>query len=433
MGKESWVKTRLADLCDSVEYGFTQAATDVPEGPKFLRITDIVKEIVDWDEVPYCQVEPATAQKYRLHHGDIVIARTGASTGCSAYINHPPRAVFASYLIRLRINERADSRFISYFLKSPKFWKYIESVRGDKSAQPNASAKTLTQVELDLPPLEEQRAISSILASLDEKIELNHKMNITFEQIAQTLFKRWFVDFEFHGKEGEPLESSLGAMRDPNIRFMPKEWELKRLGDVVAINAKRIGKDYPFETIEYVDISSVKAGYLLNTKRYELKDAPSRAQMLVSHGDTIWSAVRPNRKSFLFINNPSANLVVSTGFVVLTPNKIRPCYLYYWVTTDEFVNYLSSNADGSAYPAVRPNHFAEALIVVPDEYRLNLFEQSVEPLRNKITENEQENIILRDIRDMLMHGLMSGLLVGRRSTLAGTFARANRVFTSKRS
>jgi type I restriction enzyme S subunit len=272
-----------------------------------------------------------------------------------------------------------------------------------------------------LPPLEEQRAISSILASLDEKIELNHKMNTTLEQIARKLFKRWFVDFEFHGKEREPLESSLGAMRDSNIRVMPKEWDVKRLGDVATINAKKIRKDYPFETIEYVDISSVKAGYLLNTTRYELKDAPSRAQMLVSNGDTIWSAVRPNRKSFLFINNPPANLVVSTGFVVLTPDKIRPYYLYYWVTTDEFVNYLSSNADGSAYPAVRPYHFTEALIVVPDEYHLNLFEQSVEPLRNKITKNERENSILCDIRDMLMPGLMSGLLAVRRTTLAGTF------------
>ena len=116
-----WVEYKLEDLCDSIDYGFTTSAKKEPVGPKFLRITDVVSGYIDWSTVPYCESDKETTMKYLLHDSDIVIARTGASTGNSMFISNPPKAVFASYLVRLQIAEKVHPRFVSYFLKSHAF------------------------------------------------------------------------------------------------------------------------------------------------------------------------------------------------------------------------------------------------------------------------------------------------------------------------
>jgi type I restriction enzyme, S subunit len=97
-----WIECSLAEACRSIDYGFTASAADHKSGPKFLRITDIVSGYIDWNTVPHVTADDETIAKYQLHDGDIVLARTGASTGASAYVKNPPPAVFASYLVRLQ-------------------------------------------------------------------------------------------------------------------------------------------------------------------------------------------------------------------------------------------------------------------------------------------------------------------------------------------
>jgi type I restriction enzyme S subunit len=192
-----WIECTLADACASIDYGLTASASATSAGPKFLRITDIVSGSVDWKSVPHVDADAATAKKYSLAAGDIVLARTGASTGASAYVKDPPASVFASYLVRLKARPEFDSRFLAYYLKSEPFQQFIRGVIGDKSAQPNASASTMTKAPLRAPrDLPEQRRIAHILGTLDDKIELNRRMNETLEAMARALFKSWFVDFD---------------------------------------------------------------------------------------------------------------------------------------------------------------------------------------------------------------------------------------------
>ncbi len=166
MAVDEWIECKLADACSSIDYGLTASATDSAVGPRFSRITDIVSGSIDWEAVPYVVADPATTERYRLDDGDIVIARTGASTGASVYIKEPPSAVFASYLVRLKTKPDFDSRFVAYYLKSDVFWSFIRGVLGDKSAQPNASASTMTQAPLRAPKSgETQRAIAHILGT----------------------------------------------------------------------------------------------------------------------------------------------------------------------------------------------------------------------------------------------------------------------------
>ena len=178
--EKPWVQCSLADVCSEINYGLTASASDTAIGPRFLRITDIVSGQLDWNTVPYVLADEETIAKYRLHDGDIVIARTGASTGSSFYVKNPPVAIFASYLVRLQAKPDFDSRFISYYLKSEKFGEFIRGVLGDKSAQPNASASTMTAAPFSAPKdLKEQCTIANILGTLDDKVELNRRMNQT--------------------------------------------------------------------------------------------------------------------------------------------------------------------------------------------------------------------------------------------------------------
>lgn len=139
-----------------------------------------------------------------------------------------------------------------------------------------------------------------------------------------------------------------------------------RLGDVVNINPESIDNDYPYSEIEYIEISSVGSGTLSGVKRLQIDEAPSRAKRIVRKNDTILSTVRPNRRSFLFIKNPPANLIASTGFAVLRPsNQIDSRYLYYVISHQEFTDYLTNNAKGSAYPAVDVETIERAIIPFP--------------------------------------------------------------------
>jgi type I restriction enzyme S subunit len=191
---KGWKKVKLGEICKDISYGYTASAKSNPLGPKFLRITDIVQERINWDEVPYCKIDEKKAEKYKLKIGDIVIARTGATTGYNKIIKNNINSVFASYLIRYRVNsEIADPFFVWYNLQSSYWYGFVDNIIGG-SAQPGANAKQFADFDFYLPPLPEQKAIASVLSTLDDKIDLLHRQNQILEQMAQTLFRKWFIE-----------------------------------------------------------------------------------------------------------------------------------------------------------------------------------------------------------------------------------------------
>jgi type I restriction enzyme S subunit len=145
-------------MAESIQYGHTASAVERKDGPRFLRITDIQDGCVNWDTVPSCNIPKEDIPKYRLASGDLVFARTGATTGKSFLIGECPEAVFASYLIRVRVSGGVDSRYLSAFFQSPDYWQQIE---GGKRGigQPNVNGTVLGQVQFPVAPLPEQRRI----------------------------------------------------------------------------------------------------------------------------------------------------------------------------------------------------------------------------------------------------------------------------------
>ena len=117
MTMANFQKVKLKDICERIDYGFTASASEFNIGPKFLRITDIAHSSVDWDGVPYCEISETEKKKYLLIDGDIVVARTGATTGYAKCLKNPQEVVFASYLVRFRVNKTNDSRFVGHVVE----------------------------------------------------------------------------------------------------------------------------------------------------------------------------------------------------------------------------------------------------------------------------------------------------------------------------
>ena len=174
---EGWEKQTLANLAKSVSYGFTASSSKEEIDPKFLRITDIVPTMVNWDEVPFCKATEENIQRNRLEVGDVVVARTGATVGYAKRISFLKcQTVYASYLVRFRFHTPAISFIAGIFMESDAYKDYVKNHAGG-AAQPNANAKVLGSAVLLIPPkiLQEQfsDSISVIFCQRDTLIRHN--------------------------------------------------------------------------------------------------------------------------------------------------------------------------------------------------------------------------------------------------------------------
>jgi len=141
---------KLGDL-SSIDYGYTASASPDERGPKFLRITDIQDGVVDWERVPYCEIDPRKIDRFKLRDGDIVFARTGATTGKSYLISNPPESVFASYLIRVQVDSEIIIPELLYlFFQSENYWTNVRNGTSG-SAQGGFNASKLAALEISFP------------------------------------------------------------------------------------------------------------------------------------------------------------------------------------------------------------------------------------------------------------------------------------------
>jgi len=169
---KGWEVKTIADLCESVSYGYTASATREEIGPKFLRITDIVPDLIDWAGVPFCEIPEDKAPKYLLEPGDIVVARTGATTGYAKRLNKlHPETVFASYLVRVRAGEGVSNRILGVLMESDDYKQFIKTNIGG-AAQPQANAVVLTSMRLAVPPAQIAEKFDSLVAPMIDEGEL---------------------------------------------------------------------------------------------------------------------------------------------------------------------------------------------------------------------------------------------------------------------
>jgi len=289
---------------------------------------------------------------------------------------------------------KADARFIKYLFDAHLQRRFQRFTQG--AAQDNLSREKLLSLKFPVPNIRTQNQIADRLAAYDDLIENNRRRIQLLEQAARQLYKEWFVRLRFPGHEHVKIKDGV-----------PEGWSVASLKDVAEVNRASIGNNYQGD-IEYIDISAVSPGVVNAITKHQLSDAPSRARRIVSHGDIIWSCVRPNRRSYAIIWNPPENLIVSTGFAVISPLQVPTSFLYQALTTNEFVGYLANNARGAAYPAVTASDFEAARVLLPKRHLIDQFDEIASPVISQIQNLRQQSTKLAEARDLLLPRLMSG-------------------------
>ena len=402
MPAEKWDRVILREICDSVNYGYTASANPEPIGPKFLRITDIVPEQIDWTSVPHCEIVDEKFSKYQLAEGDIVIARTGATTGYAKRIRTEHQVVFASYLVRIRVNSKYDNRYVGFVVESDEYKKFIQLNLGG-AAQPNANAQVLTSFPISLPPLTTQRKIAAILSTYDNLIENNTRRIKILENMAQTLYREWFVHFRFPGHENV-------LMVESPLELIPQGWEILKYSDIVDLSRKGINPTkFPDETFAHFSIPAFDSGQMPSL---EEGSSIRSSKYLIAEGCVLVSKLNPRipRVWFPFLNTEH-RAITSTEFLMLTPKPPVDCvFLYNLCRSPEFSAELAVRALGTSgsHQRVKPNEFLGMSVLIPTQFLLSSFCEKVAPILSISNTLRLKNANLRQTRDLLLPKLISG-------------------------
>jgi type I restriction enzyme S subunit len=362
-----------------------------------LRTTDLSSHgEISYSTMPLARIDENKFESHFLKKGDLVISRSGRIGTAAIFEEFDLPVLPGAFLLRFRLCDDVEPKFYRYFFNSPVGRSLILSV-AKGAAQQNINLTNVELLSIPRPSKREQKAIVSILSPYDDLIANNRRRIALLEEAARLLYREWFVCFRFPGHEHVKI-----------VAGNPEGWERLTLGAVAETNHDSYSaKELPDE-INYIDISSVTRGRITSKTLMTAAEAPGRARRKARDGDIIWSNVRPNLRAHALILEPEANDVFSTGFTVLTPKKIPFTWLYQFVTADRFVGHLVNHATGAGYPAVRPDDFERATVVVPPKALLTYFHETTEPSFRLIAKLNIQNAKLAQARDLLLPRLMSG-------------------------
>lgn len=310
--------------------------------------------------------------------------------------------------------EKADYRFVFYYLRT-QYQKLVDLKNG--GAQQNLNATLLKEYLFPKVALQTQIKIADFLERLDYKIILNTQTNQTLEEMAQAIFKSWFVDFDpvkakMRGEQPEGMDADTASLFPDKLDCetgLPEGWSDGTISDIAKLNGKSWTKKKHPDEVHYVDLANTKNGVIESITSYTFEEAPSRARRVLNSGDTIVGTVRPGNRSFAYIGQTEQPLTGSTGFAVLTPNEeFWTSFAYLATTNDDAIEEYARLADGGAYPAIKPTIVAETICAIPSEDIAKKFWEITGPMLKKAHQNRLENEELAALRDTLLPKLLSG-------------------------
>jgi len=395
---DEWKETSLRDVSEEITYGYTASATMNPTGTKFLRITDIVNEPFDWDTVPFCEISDKDKQKYKLHNGDIVIARTGATTGYNRTIQSVQNAVFASYLIRYKINpQKADPFYVGYNLKSYEWKGYVENIMGG-SAQPGANAQQFANYEFLLPPLPEQQAIAEVLGSLDDKIDLLHRNNRILEEMAETLFLQWFVVEAGNDWDKVLLGDFVSVLRGLSY----KGSGLTERNDPKAVPMVNLNSIYERGSFKHEGIKYYNGEYKVRHEVYPGDVIVANTEQGHEYRLIGYPAIVPRRlgKKGIFSQHVFK--------VIPKTDRLTSHFLYHLLSTPSVHDQIIGATNGTTVNMLSAVGIEKAEVSLPKNNEIREFEDLVTPVYKKKEDNEDHIHTLEQLRDTLLPKLMSG-------------------------
>lgn len=309
-------------------------------------------------------------------------------------------------------NERVEPRFLYYNFKT--LGAALEGAGGGGSVYTNVSKNRFADIEISLPSLSEQRSIASILGSLDDKIELNRQMNETLEQVAQALFKSWFVDFDPVRAKVEGRDTGLpkeiadlfpDSFEDSELGEIPKGWKVGQLSDIAknlrrSIQPEQIDSSTPYIGLEHMPRHSIALSdwaYAseLESNKFEYK-----------RGEILFGKLRPY---FHKVGIAPLDGVCSTDILVIAPmEKEWFGFSLGHLSSEALVSYTAAGSTGTKMPRTSWSEMARYPIVLPTKSIAAIFSSFVEPSVEKITANIHESKAISTIRDLLLPKFLSG-------------------------
>ena len=405
-----WKECRLGDVCDLVA-GYAFKSSDFGEYPcKVIRIGDIRPPFVDDDNatgVNTLNYNLHKLTKFEIKRGDFILAMTGATIGKIGLYVSAEKAYINQRVLLFRPNEHINRQFLYYALNVRSFTSYIINHVDSESAQPNISAGTIGKFTLSIPPLSEQKKIAAMLSSLDEKIETNRKINARLEELAQAIFKSWFIDFEpFGGK-------------------MPEEWDYRYVSDfpheIETGKRPKGGVSGITEGIPSIGAESIKGiGYYDYSKTkyipYEYAESLKKGRIqdfdLLIYKDGGKPGYFIPDFSMMGLGFPFKEMVLNEH--VFRLNLVKPelnIFAYFYFKTDDVMNYLNSVGGKAAIPGINQKNVEDIKIIDLNVAKVTEFGTIVLPMFKTIFENCKESARLAALRDTLLPKLMSGELI----------------------
>ena len=386
----SWQRVRLADTCDLIA-GFAFKSKDFGNYfEKVIKITNIEPPFVnmkDLQGVDLSMYNKDKLQKYIAKKGDYVFAMTGATIGklgkiCDgeAYINQR--------VLMFKPKKDIDKKFLFYILSQKNFYQYVINHIDSESAQANISANSIGNYEFNIPPLDVQKRIAGVLSVLDDKIELNNKINQNLDLQAQSLFNEIY-----NSSENGVLSDIVDIVESGN---RPKGGACP--SGIPSIGAENIEK---FGVYDFSKEKFISEEFFDNMKRGK-----------VQSGDVLLykDGAYTGKVSMALDGFPHKKCALNEHVFLLRANdKCSQFFLYYCLSCDKNKTYLHNLACAkAAQPGLNQQELLGMPIFIPEYDKIEKFTDIVNPLMHKIAQNALENIKLSAIRDALLPKLMSG-------------------------
>lgn len=370
----------------------------VSEGTPIITVEHLGENRILHENLPkVSDQDKERLKKYWIQEGDIVFSRVG-SVDRRAYVKIRENGwLFSGRCLRVRPQENVNGKYLSYFFGLEAFKKKIRGVAVG-ATMPSLNTSIMSDIDVSLPDLKTQTQIASILSSLDDKIELNLQMNQTLEAITQALFKEWFVNFNFPGFEGELVDG------------LPKNWKISKLNGMVDVKG---GSTPSTSAPEYwdgeyywttpKDLSNSRSPVILGTER-KITEAGVKQ---------ISSGVLPKGTLLLSSRAPIGYLAISQipisinqGYIAIQGKSVSNLYMLFWLKQN--MDTVKGMANGSTFQEISKSNFKVIETHLPDRKILRLFDETINPLFERIIANEIEIKTLTQIRDSLLPKLMTG-------------------------
>ncbi|MHA1347946.1 MAG: restriction endonuclease subunit S [Candidatus Heimdallarchaeaceae archaeon] len=389
-------------------YGFkSENFTDV--GVPIIKIANIKNKQVTSDKLQFYPEEliDEKLEKYLLKDKDILIAMTGqGSVGRAGQIriNDNEKFLMNQRVGKFITEEEILLNEFLYLVISSDFYEKVLFDLASGSGQPNLSPNIILDVEIPFPNIEMQQVIAESLYTLQERIEINQKINLSLESLARVLFHSWFVAFDPFQEE-EFVESELGPI--------PKGWKINKFTQSYLVGGggtpKTAIEEYWDGEILWAsgrDISQNNNIFLIQTERNitKLGLEKSSAKLYPKNTTIITARGTVGQTAIL-----AKEIAISQTCYALSPIK-KKFHFYMYLLVQNMIDTLKKRSYGAIFDTITTRIFDEFLIIVPEESALLVFNEIIEPIFSQILDNQKQNECLIQIRDLLLPQLLSGKL-----------------------